>query len=111
MSSFCFVLEERFVATQTLFQRVRRCAILAGKRKDRKSEIEKTIQVVKPVILKELFLKSCLLDKIFYEPSEIVLLNQKAMGCVDEGQSYQSNWSAFKKNLYLVFAVSLLLLF
>lgn len=30
---------------------------MAGKRKDRKSEIEKTIQVVKPIILKELFFK------------------------------------------------------
>lgn len=62
---------------------------MAEKRKDRKSDIEENIQVIKPIILKELFLKSCLLDKIFSEPYGIVLLNQKAMCCVDGGQSYQ----------------------
>lgn len=99
MPSFCFVLEERCVATQTLFSREYADVQHGRERKDRKSEIEKTIQVVKPIILKELFFKkkekSCFLDKIFYELYEIVLLNQKAMCCVDGRQSYRSNGSAF----------------
>lgn len=55
MPSFCFVLEERCVATQTLFSTEYADVQHGRERKDRKSEIEKTIQVVKPIILKELF--------------------------------------------------------
>lgn len=101
MPSFCFVLEERCVATQTLFSREYADVQYGREKKGQEVRNRKDYSSSKTNYFERtLFLKkekSCFLDKIFYEPYEIVLLNQKAMCCVDGRQSYRSNWSALKK--------------
>lgn len=59
ISSFYFVLKKQFIATLILFSRaeIKQMCNMAEERKDRKSEIEKIIKVVKPIILKGLFKK------------------------------------------------------